>query len=98
MAKESSSKSKENEMSVKDYEKIGRMMVEIVGTNYSNKLRFFGFSFMRGVVYGLGIFIGGTIIVAIVIWLLTTFNDAPVIGPILDKLLDLINAGNSAKP
>lgn len=98
MHKNSKNESKNTEMSTKDYEKIGRMMVEIVGSNYSNKLRFFGFSFMRGVVYGLGIFIGGTIVVAIVIWLLTTFNDAPVIGPILDKLLQLINEGSSVQP
>ena len=50
----------------------------------------------KGVIYGLGIFIGGTIVVALVIWLLTQFNDAPIIGPFLDKLLYVLN--NSAPP
>lgn len=76
-----------------DYEKIGRMMEDIVAINHSNKMRFLGFTFLKGIVYGLGIFIGGTIVVALVIWLLTQFNDVPVIGPFLDKLLYIINNG-----
>lgn len=77
-----------------DYEKIGRMMEDIVAINHSNKMRFFGFTFLKGIINGLGIFIGGTIVVALVIWILTQFNNVPVIGPFLDKLLHIIN--NSA--
>ncbi len=79
--------------STADYEEIGRMMEDIVASNHANKLRFFWFTFFKGVIYGLGIFIGGTIVVALVIWLLTQFNDAPVIGPFLDKLLYVLNNG-----
>jgi hypothetical protein len=89
-------KDKPDKKQTADYEKIGRMIEEIVATNYSNKWRFFGFTFLKGVVYGLGIFIGGTIVVALVIWLITQFNDAPIIGPFLDKLLYVLN--NSAPP
>jgi uncharacterized membrane protein len=79
-----------------DYEKIGRMMEDIVASNHANKMRFFWFTFFKGIIYGLGIFIGGTIVVAFVIWLLTQFNDAPIIGPFLDKLLYVLNNGSPA--
>lgn len=77
-----------------DYEKIGRMIEDIVASNHANKMRFFWFTFFKGIIYGLGIFIGGTIVVALVIWLLTQFNDAPIIGPFLDKLLYVLNNGS----
>ncbi|MBP9813113.1 hypothetical protein KBC51_01585 [Candidatus Saccharibacteria bacterium] len=90
-------KKTDEQLKIKDYEHLGRMMEEIVATSYANKLRFFGFTFMRGVVYGLGIFIGGTIIVAIVIGVLTQFNDAPIIGPFLNRIVEILNTG-TAKP
>ncbi|MCA9350205.1 hypothetical protein H6794_02295 [Candidatus Nomurabacteria bacterium] len=87
----------DEQLTTKDYERIGRMMESIVATNYANKLRFFGFTFLRGMVYGLGLFIGGTIVVALVIWILTQFNEAPIIGPFLNRIVEILNTG-TVKP
>ena len=87
----------DEQLTTKDYERIGRMMESIVATNYANKLRFFGFTFLRGMVYGLGLFIGGTIVVALVIWIFTQFNEAPIIGPFLNRIVEILNTG-TVKP
>ena len=89
-------KTEAKKFSNEDYEKIGRMLEDIVASNHANKMQFFGFTFLKGIMYGLGIFIGGTIVVALVIWLLTQFNNVPIIGPFLDKILEILNNSSPA--
>ena len=81
-----------NKLTAKDYEKLGKALEDVYLIGYANPKRFLWFGFLRGIVYGLGIFIGGTIVVAIVISLLTQFNDVPVVGPFIDKIIQMVNA------
>lgn len=83
-------------MTPKDYEKLGKALEEVYLIGYANPRRFLWFSFLRGIVYGLGIFIGGTIVVAIVISVLTQFNDVPVIGPLVEKIVEIVQSTPSS--
>lgn len=88
---------KQNDMKPKDYEKIGRLLEGIVVSGYSSNWRFIMYSFFRGVLYGFGIVIGGTIVVALLIWILSQFNEVPVIGPVFDNILEIINTNSTNK-
>jgi threonine/homoserine/homoserine lactone efflux protein len=77
-------------MTPKDYEKLGKAIEEVYLIGYANPKRFLWFGFLRGIVYGLGIFIGGTIVVALVIWVLSQFNQVPVIGPFVEKIVEIV--------
>lgn len=44
-------------------------------------------SFLRGVYYGFGFFVGGTLIVALIIYLLSFFDTAPIVGEYISKIL-----------
>lgn len=77
-------------MTPKDYEKLGKALEEVYLIGYANPRRFLWFSFLRGIVYGLGIFIGGTIVVAVVLSILTQFNSVPVIGPLVEKIVETV--------
>jgi hypothetical protein len=79
-------------MTAKDYEKLGKALEEVYLIGYANPKRFLWFSFLRGIVYGLGIFIGGTIVVAIVLSVLTQFNSVPVIGPLVEKIVQIVQS------
>ncbi|MCU0667385.1 MAG: DUF5665 domain-containing protein [Patescibacteria group bacterium] len=70
----------------KEYEKIGRSMEQVYVQGYANKGRLFYMSFVKGIGYGLGIFIGGTIVVGIVLSLLTRFEEVPVLGELAKKI------------
>lgn len=37
-------------------------------------------NFVRGVVFGFGSVIGGTVMIALLLWILTFFNDIPFVG------------------
>jgi Domain of unknown function (DUF5665) len=77
-------------MTAKDYEKLGKALEEVYLIGYANPRRFLAFSFLRGIVYGLGIFIGGTIIVAIVMGVLVQFQDALIIGDFVKKIVEIV--------
>lgn len=79
-------------MTPKDYERLGKALEEVYLIGYANPRRFLWFGFLRGIVYGLGIFIGGTIVVALVIWILSQFNQVPVIGPFIEKIVEIVKA------
>lgn len=82
-------------MTPKDYEKLGKALEDVYLIGYANPKRFLWFGFLRGIVYGLGIFIGGTIVVAIVLSVLTQFNDVPVIGPLVTKIVEIVQTAPS---
>jgi len=44
-------------------------------------------SFLRGMYYGLGFFVGGTLIVTILLYLLSFFDTAPVVGEYISEIL-----------
>jgi len=50
-------------------------------------------NFVRGIFFGLGSVLGGTIVVAIFIWLLSLFVDLPGIGNGIQQLQQTIQSG-----
>jgi hypothetical protein len=48
-------------------------------------------NFIRGIFFGLGSVLGGTILVAIIIWTLSLFVDWPGIGQFFQQLQDTLN-------
>lgn len=54
---------------------------------YSNKKRIFSLNFTRGLFFGAGTFIGGTVGIALLIWVLSSFfSDWTVIQKLIDAL------------
>lgn len=45
----------------------------------------------RGIFYGLGFFIGGTILVAFLLYILSFFDTAPIVGEYVSKVLHFAN-------
>lgn len=56
---------------------------------YQDRRRVYRMNFVRGVYFGLGQALGGTIILAVAIWILTWFVNFPLIGQWIKELIDL---------
>lgn len=54
---------------------------------YANRKRIYAVNFVRGIFFGFGAFIGGTVIVALVVWILSRFVDY---WPLVEKILDTL--------
>lgn len=54
---------------------------------YKNRKKVYRLNFWRGVFFGLGSALGGTLVLALAIWVLSFFVDFPVIGEMIDNLV-----------
>ncbi len=69
-----------------DYEQLGRMIQNVYETAYADKKKIYSMSFVKGVATGFGGVIGATVMIAIFIWVLSFFNDIPLIGNFIDSV------------
>lgn len=73
-------------MSTKDFEQLGRDLWSLYELNYKNRKRMYIFTFGKGIAQGFGIFLGGTILVAVLLYSLSFFEQVPLLSPIVEKL------------
>lgn len=59
---------------------------------YRERLKIYKLNFVRGIFFGLGSALGGTIVLALVIWLLSLFVEFPVIGDYVQNAQDSIQS------
>lgn len=74
-----------------DYERIGRAVEDVFASAYANKRRIYGYSFLRGVTFGLGATLGGTLVVALILYVLSQLSDIPLIGDLAEKIRNSID-------
>jgi uncharacterized membrane protein YfcA len=67
-------------------EELGQMLVNIYESGYLDRNKAYKMSFIKGLVGGLGGVIGATIIVALLLWVLTFFQQVPLVGHFVDNL------------
>ena len=76
----------------KDYEKLGRMLVDIQESVVKPGKGYYRSAFLRGIISGFGGVIGATLLVAFMIWFLSFFNAVPFIGNFVDTIQNSLNS------
>ncbi len=87
-----STKPELNRRTKAEYEAIGKLLEDTYLANTSGAPKVLWFSFLRGLAYGLGIFLAGTLVIAIIIGILGLFDDVPLIGPFVEKIVNNLNS------
>ncbi len=78
----------------KEYKKLGRMLESIYVTGgFSTRPEMLKMSLVRGIVTGFGGVLGATVLVALLLWVLSLFNDIPLLGPVLDTIQNMVESG-----
>ncbi len=62
---------------------LGKKLEAFYQMGYVDKKSAFWFTFWKGVIYGLGVFIGGTVAVGLLLWLVSGLDKVPLIGPVV---------------
>lgn len=79
-------KTSKSELTRTDYERIGRTIESVFESGYANHRRVYFINFTRGLFFGLGSVLGGTLVIAIVIWVLSLFTEVPLLGEFFEKV------------
>lgn len=75
----------------KDYENLGRTVAVIYESGYLDKRLALKMSFLKGVMTGLGGVVGATVLVALLLWVLSWFNEVPLIGHFVDNVRSAVD-------
>lgn len=80
-----------------EYEQMGRDLEAVYMNINPNKTTFYKAAFLRGILGGVGGVIGATVVIALLLWLLSLFNDVPLIGGFVDAIRRTIESGPSSQ-
>ena len=69
------------------------LMEELFNDYYDDRRNVYKMNFVRGVFFGLGTVIGGTIVVAGIVWGLSFFVDLPGIGDTAQQVQNSLESG-----
>lgn len=62
------------------------LMEELFQDFYKHRYQLYWMNLLRGVFFGFGTVIGGTLIVALLVWLLSLFNHVPFVGEFIEAV------------
>ncbi|HXH26363.1 MAG TPA: DUF5665 domain-containing protein [Candidatus Acidoferrum sp.] len=65
---------------------LGIKVQALFDSGYVNRKQALWLAFLKGILSGFGAVIGGTIVVALVLWFLSSLQELPFIGPISNSL------------
>ena len=78
-------------LSVSPKKTVEKVVVEDLFNNYNiNPGRIFRVNFVRGIFFGAGSVIGGTVGVALLVWFLSFFIEWPVFGDVIEQLVETL--------
>lgn len=70
---------------------------EMFNDYYADRRNIYLVNFVRGIFFGLGSVIGGTIVIALIIWSLSLFVHVPGIGPAVQDAQDTLQSNDKKK-
>lgn len=71
---------REGHMKKNETEAKHAVLEELFNDLYRNRARVYRINFFRGILFGAGSALGGTIVLALIVWILSLFVNIPVIG------------------
>lgn len=82
-----------DKLTEKQYEELGRIVASVYETGYLNSAQSYKNAFIKGMFQGFGGIIGATILVGLLIWLLSLFNEVPLIGDFVNQVENTVEQG-----
>lgn len=66
------------------------LLEELFNDFHRNRHQVYVMNFVRGIMFGLGSVLGGTIVIALIVWLLSLFSDT-WLGPVINEIVDAVD-------
>lgn len=74
-------------------DEAAKALEALFAAGYVDKHKLYMANFVRGIFFSVGSIVGATIIIALLLWILSLFDQVPIIGPFFDSLKDTVQNG-----
>jgi len=88
---------KSHEEIIKNRADVARALEILFADDYISKKRLYLENFLRGIFFSAGGIIGATIIIALLVWIFSLFDQIPLIGPLFDNARESIEKGSTIR-
>lgn len=83
-------KSNQKEILKRNHDEVSKALEILFATDYIDKKKLYLNNFLRGMAFSAGGIIGATLVIAILLWILSLFDQVPLIGPLLENTRETI--------
>lgn len=87
-------KQQEEDVLKRNHDDIAKALEILFATDYINKKKLYVSNFLRGMAFSAGGIIGATLVIGILIWILSIFDNIPIIGPLFESTRQTIENSN----
>lgn len=83
------------ELLIKNRKQVALALELLFASGYISRKRLYWENFMRGIFFAVGTIVGITIGVGALVWVLSLFDQIPLIGPVIENITDQINSAKT---
>ncbi len=66
---------------------MGKMLEDLYLQHTTSTKKLLWYNFLRGLAYGLGIFLAGTVLIGFLLWFLGLFDNVPVVSRFVEAVI-----------
>lgn len=86
----SKKKKEEKDVIKRNHDEVAKALEILFATNYISKKKLYTQNFLRGIAFSAGGVIGATLVIGLLIWILSVFDNIPVVGPLFEGTRETI--------
>jgi hypothetical protein len=86
-----------DKLMVQNRDQIAKALEALFAEGYIDRKKLYMENFIRGIVFSAGTVIGATVVITILLWLLSLFDEIPLIGPVFDTTRESIKSGTGSR-
>lgn len=87
-------KAKKDEALIKGHKEVARALELLFASKYVSRKHLYLENFIRGMMFSIGGVVGVTIGLGVILWILSLFDQVPLIGPVVDNVVDQIKSSD----
>ena len=74
----------------RNHDEIAKALEILFASDYIDKKKLYVSNFLRGIAFSAGGVIGATLVIGLLVWILSLFDQVPLIGPFLENTRESI--------